>query len=334
MSQYRFTFLSLLVVTLSFSLIPTKAYCRACPHGDITMSGEIELVDVLKLTDVLIKGEEVRWYYDVNCDYRVDISDVVCIIDYLLTDKWNIPSNPPEIPDSAKVFMVNGVPFAMMPVEGCQYWEVYDYYTMTVISLDDYYIGLTEVTYEMWEAVMGEPRTSSSVEVYPGTPHHPVDDVSWFDCRDFITRLNELTGLRFHLPTYAQWKWAALGGKYSQGYTYCGSDDLDEVGWYRDDQPYEDSRDITFVVGQKKPNELGLYDMSGNVLEWVRNRLIEDGDTLPDVSQDSDLFELGFLKGGNSSFVSDYCTAKSGFNTYRGKRGSLFGFRLALQKED
>jgi formylglycine-generating enzyme required for sulfatase activity len=333
MRQFRFTFLSLALVTSSFSLIPTKAYCETYPHGDFSKSWTVELGDALLLADILIKGEEVKWYHDVNWDYRVDINDVVCVIDYLLTNKWNIPSNPPEIPDSAEVFTVNGVTFAMMPVEGCQDWEVYENVTY-LVSLNDYYMGQTEVTYEMWEAVMGEPRTTTSVLVHPGDPQHPVDDVSWFDCRDFITRLNELTGRRFHLPTHAQWIWAAQGGKYSQGYTYSGSNDLDEVGWYCDDQPYEDSWDISFAVGQKKPNELGLYDMSGNVREWVRNYFVEDGDALPDVSQDSDLFEYGYLKGGNSTDIPIYCTAGYHLNTYRGSTGRLFGFRLALQKED
>ena len=95
----------------------------------------------------------------------------------------------------------------------------------------------------------------------------PVDEVSWDDCQDFIRKLNELTGANFRLPTEAEWEFAARGGNSSRGYKYSGSDTLDNVAWY-----YNNSESETHDVGTKSSNELGLYDISGNVWEWCNDR--------------------------------------------------------------
>ena len=94
----------------------------------------------------------------------------------------------------------------------------------------------------------------------------PVEQVSWEDCHEFIGRLNALTGLNFKLPTEAQWEYAARGGNLSKSYKYSGSNDLGEVGWYG-----SNSGKCTHRVGEKQPNELGLYDMNGNVWEWCED---------------------------------------------------------------
>lgn len=125
------------------------------------------------------------------------------------------------------------------------------------VTLSDYYIGETEVTQALWKAVMGGNPS------YWKNDNLPVEQVSWDDCQKFIAKLNQLTGKTFALPTEAQWEFAARGGNKSQGYKYAGSNKIDDVAWYGDN-----SSKKTHYVAQKQSNELGLYDMCGNVWEW------------------------------------------------------------------
>lgn len=124
------------------------------------------------------------------------------------------------------------------------------------VTLDDFWIGQTEVTQELWEAVMGENPSSNK-----DNPKQPVTDITWDDCMVFVTRISGLTGERFRMPTEAEWEYAARGGVKSQYYRYAGSNDRDEVGW----------DNAKHVVATKKPNELGIYDMNGNAREWCKN---------------------------------------------------------------
>ena len=125
------------------------------------------------------------------------------------------------------------------------------------VTLSSYMIGKTEVTQELWEAVMG-----SNPSNFKGS-NLPVEQVSWEDCQEFITKLNALTGKNFRLPTEAEWEYATRGGNKSQGFKYSGSNMADDVAWYMDN-----SSSATHPVATKAPNELGIYDMSGNVYEW------------------------------------------------------------------
>ncbi|MDD6784574.1 MAG: formylglycine-generating enzyme family protein, partial [Prevotellaceae bacterium] len=125
------------------------------------------------------------------------------------------------------------------------------------VTLSSYYIGETEVTQALWAVVMGNNPSRFKGD------NNPVEKVSWNDCQEFISKLNSLTGQKFRLPTEAEWEYAARGGNKSRGYQYSGSNNLDDVAWY-----YGNSGSKTHIVKTKQPNELGIYDMSGNVWEW------------------------------------------------------------------
>ena len=173
----------------------------------------------------------------------------------------------PAFDGKDKVFTVNGVSFKMIAVKGGtftmgatseQTGAESDESPTHSVTLSDYYIGETEVTQELWNAVMG-----SNPSYYTGNMQRPVETVTWNDCQSFISWLTELTGETFRLPTEAQWEYAARGGNKSIGYTYSGSNAIDQVAWY-----WDNSSDTTHPVKTKAPNELGIYDMSGNVWEW------------------------------------------------------------------
>ena len=203
--------------------------------------------------------------YDVNGDGKVKVNDLTDVIDTAIAQApWN---GVQEVKVGDDVYT-----FRMMPIkpgtftmgspntemgrgtnEGPQH---------EVTITKEYWIAETQVTQDLWQLVMGN-NPSANKSLYT---KHPVENVSWNDCQAFIAKLNEITGKKFRLPTEAEWEFAARGGTLSKGYKFAGSNNQKEVAWY-----VSNSNGTTQPVAQKQPNELGIFDMSGNVAEWVND---------------------------------------------------------------
>lgn len=172
---------------------------------------------------------------------------------------------PEPQPGEGETVTVKGVSFQMIAVEGGTFQMGSnsgdnDEKPVHEVRVNSFSIGQTEVTQELWEAVMGTNPSD-----FKGNKK-PVEKVSWNDCQTFIQKSNQLTGKQFRLPTEAEWEFAARGGTQSKNYTYSGSNNIEDVAWYTNN-----SGNTTHDVGTKSPNELGIYDMSGNVYEWCQD---------------------------------------------------------------
>ena len=255
---------------------------------------------------------------------------------------------------TGSIYEVNGVNFKMIKVEGGTFQmgatseqgsDAYgDESSVHSVTLPDYYIGETEVTQELWKAVMGNNPSTLWKVVMGNNPstfkgdQKPVECVSWDDCQSFIKRLNELTGKSFRLPTEAEWEYAARGGNKSKGYKYSGGNDINEVAWYKGN-----SNSHTHDVKTKSPNELGIYDMSGNVYEWCKDwygDYSSSSQTNPKGPSYGWNYDRNFvdcmcglyrvLRGGSWSSSARSCRVSNRILDFPGSRDSNYGFRLAL----
>jgi formylglycine-generating enzyme required for sulfatase activity len=192
------------------------------------------------------------------------------------------------------------------------------------ITTKDFYIGKYEITQAQWKAVMGNNNNPSH---YRGD-NLPVGGVSWEAAEEFITKLNGMTGRNYRLPAEAEWEYAALGGVLSQGYTYSGGNDADAVAWHDGNsgkQPHP--------VGMKQPNELRIYDMSGNVCEWVSGRYGDYSNTAQPNPSGSESDSLHVLRGGDWLNAAWNASAKVRTGSIGTGRPSTNGLRLALSAE-
>ena len=216
------------------------------------------------------------------------------------------PSRPTvnNTPVSYQTITTNGVSFKMIRIEG---------------QGTPFYIGETEVTQALWEAVMG-----SNPSRFKGA-NRPVEQVSWNDCKEFISRLNSITGKKFRLPKEKEWEYAAKGGSRSHGYEYSGSNEINDVAWYDKNACYCGSSNQnsnhpdygTHNVKTKKPNELGIYDMSGNVYEWCEDLYDSSG-------------SYRVRRGGSWDYGARGCRVSNRDSSTPVYRSYFLGLRLAL----
>jgi formylglycine-generating enzyme required for sulfatase activity len=188
------------------------------------------------------------------------------------------------------------------------------------VTLNDFYIGKYEITQAQWKAVMGaNPSLQNDSD-------SPVGRVSWEEVQEFIRRLNAHSGKNYRLPTEAEWEYAARGGNKTRGYKYAGSDNLNDVAWYGKDANFEPQ-----PVGRKQPNELGIYDMSGNVWEWC-NDWYDDNYYANSPSLDPkgpSTGEQRVIRGGGWHVNLTNCEVAFRNKRKPDTRYSLIGFRLA-----
>ena len=224
-------------------------------------------------------------------------------------------------------FTVNGVTFKMIYVKGgtftmgCTGGCKLDEIPAHRVTLSDYWIGEIEVTQALWKAVMGNNPS------YFKGDNLPVERVSWNDCHTFINKLNQLTGKHYRLPTEAEWEYAARGGNRSHENEYAGSYSIEKVAWYS-----ENSGSKTHIVATKGRNELGLYDMSGNVYEWCE-------DWYGPYSNESQTNPIGpssgvnrVLRGGSFKFSEARCRVFARNFHYPEYSDGYYGFRLVLEQ--
>lgn len=233
-----------------------------------------------------------------------------------------------------KKFAVENVSFNMIPIEGGSFYmgafsddknAYIEEKPRHQVTLSSYYLGQTLVTQELWQLIMGYNPS------YLKGPNRPVESVDLADCKKFIKKLGSMLHVKFRLPTEAEWEYAARGGQLSKKYLYAGSDDLDKVAWF-----YNNSDSVTHEVATKEPNELGLYDMMGNVNEWCSDWYATSYYSIsPSFNpQGPFLGKYKVIRGG--SFVERMKNCRISFRSYLWPTGmaSTIGLRLAMNMEE
>lgn len=278
---------------------------------------------------------------DVDFNGEVNSADVVAIYNNIITGA--VPTKP--TPPTPKTYTAKGVSFKMVPVKAGTFmmgddslWDKEKPIHQVTLT-NDYYIGQTEVTQALWEAVVGKESNNSN----PKDPDCPVNNVTWGQAAVFCLALNSLLkdqlpeGMMFRFPTEAEWEYAARGGNMSRGFRYSGSDNVYEVAWCSElcVSPQQARK-----VGQRVANELGLYDMSGNVREWCMDYFGSYPNGAQTDPTGPSTGEKKILRGGSfgddcSSLTVGYyptLTVASRGYTDMNESSVLYGFRLVLGK--
>jgi formylglycine-generating enzyme required for sulfatase activity len=203
------------------------------------------------------------------------------------------------------------------------------------VTLSSFKIAKYSITQKQWETIMGttlqqqQEITGETIYSIAGEgDDYPMYFVRWNDAQEFIKRLNAITGKNYRLPTEAEWEYAARGGQNSKRYKYSGSNDINAVAWYENNSGMQ-----THPVGKKAPNELGLYDMCGNVGEWCSDWLGDYTDlpqTNPHRTEMSTWGYVRAIRGGAVNFPAIYCRVAQRFGTSPERAHNTLGFRLVL----
>jgi formylglycine-generating enzyme len=226
---------------------------------------------------------------------------------------------------SENMILIKGGTFTM----GCTSEQESDCYANEKpahqVTIGDFYLNKYEVTQKQWREVMGSDPPYLN---FKGCDQCPVESVSWEDVQMFLSKLNAQTGKKYRLPTEAEWEYAARGGKLSRHYKYSGSNDVDEVAWYAND----DLNLTIHPVGQKKANELGLYDMSGNVYEWCQDWDGPYSSNKQTNPKGADLGSFRIYRGGGWNNRKGVKFCRVSYRSSDWSRLGYFnlGFRLAL----
>ena len=220
---------------------------------------------------------------------------------------------------SFELILVEGGRFMMGSEDGDKYERpVYE------VNVPTFYMGKYPVRQQVWELIM-----KNNPADFKGA-NRPVENVSWNDAKAFIQKLNQHPEMPYtaRLPSEAEWEYAARGGIYSQGFLYSGSDDLEQVGWYKNN-----SDRATKEVGFLLPNEIGLYDMSGNVYEWCEDQWHSNYEGAPDDGSAWLGREKGadrVVRGGRWIRYAWYCRVSFRFHRPPDNRLNFVGFRLSV----
>ncbi|MBQ3732465.1 MAG: SUMF1/EgtB/PvdO family nonheme iron enzyme [Bacteroidales bacterium] len=194
-------------------------------------------------------------------------------------------------------------------------------YPSYVVTLPAYYMAKYPITQDIWEYVMGYNKSYFRQKGDPTFGHYPAEHLTHDEAMEFVRRLSKVTNIQFSLPTEEEWEYAARGGQKSQGFKYAGSNDIDEVAWYKGNAYH-----TTHPVGEKKPNELGFYDMSGNVWEWTKT---------PALSYGSDAIPGGnvYIRRGGSWFhEAQNCRVSMRYPSDHSKKTSGLGLRVVIRE--
>ena len=194
------------------------------------------------------------------------------------------------------------------------------------VTVSDFYIGKYEVTQAQWKAVMGASTALSNPSYFKYCVQCPVENVSWNDAQEFIRKLNQMTGKRYRLPTEAEWEYAARGGAESRGYKYSGSNNVGDVAWN-----VENSGSIIHPVGGKRANELGIYDMSGNVLEWCSDWFDSYSSQAQTNPQGPNSGSTRVCRGGSWNLITRFCRVSYRLLNSPDYHNSYLGFRLVCE---
>ncbi|MBR4367588.1 MAG: SUMF1/EgtB/PvdO family nonheme iron enzyme [Bacteroidaceae bacterium] len=298
-------------------------------NATLMIEGKIKTLQNGQYTELLSKGS---YRYEVNAEGHVSQNGTIVVDDDTQPLTIQLQSIVSTIDVVRQTFTVNGVSFNMILVEGGTFQmgateeqlddADNDEKPVHNVTLNDFMIGETEVTQELWEAVM-----DMNPSYFKGAKN-PVERVNWLDCQEFISKLYSLTGERFRLPTEAEWEYAARGGNKSRKTKYSGSNTVDDVAWY-----VGNSSDTTHPVGTKQMNELGIYDMSGNVEEfcedWYGEAYYSNSPHYHPKGPSQGSYRV--VRGGCWFYGKQFCRVSNRDDEIpdRGERSSLLGLRFA-----